>query len=145
MRLDPDRAVRLLAAHDHAVLCTRNPDGDIDAVPVAYAVADGHLGIPIDTVKAKTTTDLARVRNLRLHERATVLAETWHRDDWSRLWWVRARCSFVADPPPTLADDLAAGLAARYVQYRERPFASIIVLRLGDVTGWAAEPNRSQG
>lgn len=136
MRLTAAQALARLAAHDHAVLCTVHPERGVDAVPVVYAVDDGHLGVPVDTVKPKQSTQLQRVRNLRADPRATLLIEGWDPDDWSRLWWVRAQLQYRDDPGRAAA--LADRLAAKYLKYRDRPFHRVLVLRIGPVTGWTA-------
>ena len=137
MRLADDEARARLAAHDHGILCTVHPERGVDAVPVAYAVDDdGYVGVPIDRVKPKASSRLQRERNLEADPRATLLVDQWDRDDWSRLWWVRAELRSEA------ADGRAAALAAllgeRYPQYRDQPFDRVLVLRIVGLTGWAA-------
>lgn len=140
MRLHGHEAVARLAAHDHAVLCTLHADRGVDAVPVAYALAeDRYLGVPVDLVKPKASLRLQRERNLEADPRATLLAEHWDSGDWSQLWWVRAHLRWQSEPDPDRVAVLSTGLAARYPQYRDRPFARLIVLRIVDVTGWSAE------
>lgn len=136
MRLAPDEAMARLEAHDHGVLCTVHTGRGVDAVPVAYAVDGAHLGIPVDLVKPKESLRLQRERNLEADPRATLLVEQWDRDDWSRLWWVRAELRHIDDDER--ADALADALAGKYPQYRDRPFARVIVLQIADVTGWSA-------
>ena len=80
---------------------------------------------------------LQRERNLE-SELATLLVEHWDRDDWSRLWWVRASRAVGGDAVGQREEGLAALLADRYAQYRDRPFDRVLVLRIVDVTGWAA-------
>ena len=138
MRLTEDEARTRLAAHDHGVLCTVHPERGVDAVPVAYAVEDGYVGVPVDRVKPKTASRLQRERNLDADARATLLAEHWDRGDWSRLWWVRAELRWQRDADADRAANLAAGLARRYPQYRDQPFDRILVLQIVGVTGWAA-------
>lgn len=138
MNLSEHDARARLAGHDHGVLCTVHADRGVDAVPVAYAVGpDGHLGVPVDVVKPKSSTRLQRERNLETDPRATLLVEHWDADDWLRLWWVRAGLRWEPDAPRTAHDLLAAALAARYPQYRERPFARILVFRIVALSGWA--------
>ncbi len=139
MRLSSDEASGRLQHHRHGVLSTLHPERGVDAVPVVYAVVDDRIGIPIDTVKAKSSTRLQRVRNLEFDPRATLLIEHWDADDWSRLWWVRAEMRWEPDPSDETIERLATGLAADSPQYRDRPFEQILVLRLVGVTGWAAE------
>lgn len=122
----------------HGVLGTMHPERGVDLVPVVYAVADDHtIFIPVDTVKAKTSTRLQRLENIRSDPRATLLVNAYDAD-WSRLWWVRVN----AEGTEATADDLgwfASLLADRYPQYTDP--ASIvggIVLRPLAVTGWTA-------
>lgn len=137
MRLDLSEATRRLAVEVHGVLSTLHPERGVDSVPVVYALdGAGHLGIPIDTVKPKITTDLQRDKNLVADPRATLLVDCWDRDDWSRLWWVRARLVRVDEP--ARADRLADLLAARYPQYADKPFSLVMVFRVESVTGWSA-------
>lgn len=140
MRLNYDEARDRLTAHDHGILCTLHAERGVDAVPVAYAVdEDGYVGVPVDLVKPKVSSRLQRERNLEADPRATLLVEHWDRDDWSRLWWVRAELRWQADPAPDRLDALAGRLAESYPQYRDQPFARVLVLRIVGVTGWAAE------
>ena len=136
MRLAEDDARARLAAHDHGILCTVHAERGVDAVPVAYALDDGHVGVPIDQVKPKASSRLQRERNLELDPRATLLVEHWDRGDWSQLWWVRAELRWQGDTDAGRATALAALLAGRYPQYRNQPFTRVLVLRIVGVTGW---------
>jgi PPOX class probable F420-dependent enzyme len=135
MRLDEAEARARLAAHDHGVLCTVHAERGVDAVPVVYAVDDDFVGVPIDRVKPKASSRLQRERNLAADPRATLLVDHWDRD-WSQLWWVRAELRFQDGAGREAA--LAARLAERYSQYRDQPFARVLVLRIVGLTGWAA-------
>ena len=139
MRLDTDEARARLAGHVHGVLCTLHPERGPDPQPVVYAVSDdGYVGVPVDRVKPKTSTRLKREDNLQGDPRATLLAEYWDADDWSRLWWVRAELRHVPQPPSAVTDDLGERLAQTVPQYAGQPFYRIIVCRLVAVTGWSA-------
>ena len=139
MRLAEDGARARLAAHDHGILCTVHAERGVDAVPVAYVVDDdGYVGVPVDRVKPKASSRLQRERNLEADPRATLLVEHWDPGDWSRLWWVRAELRWQGDADAGRAAALAARLAGRYPQYRDQPFARVLVLRIVGVTGWAA-------
>ncbi|MEP7114044.1 MAG: pyridoxamine 5'-phosphate oxidase family protein [Ilumatobacteraceae bacterium] len=142
MRLAEDEARARLAAYDHGILCTVHAERGVDAVPVAYVVGDdGHVGVPVDLVKPKASLRLQRERNLEADPRATLLVEHWDPEDWSRLWWVRAELRWPGDVGDEAgrAVALADGLAGRYPQYRDQPFARVLVLRIVGVTGWSAE------
>ena len=139
MRLTATEARARLAAHHHGVLCTVHAERGVDAVPVVYALdEDGCVGVPVDRVKPKSSSRLQRERNLAADPRAALLVEHWDRDDWSRLWWVRAELRWQRDAAAARVADLAARLALAYPQYRDQPFARVLVLRVVGVTGWAA-------
>lgn len=139
MRMDADEARKRLATHIHGVLCTLHPERGPDPQPVVYAVTDdGHLGIPIDTVKPKASSRLKREDNLEADPRGTLLIEHWETEDWSRLWWVRADLRHVPDPPASVVEDLAARLARTVRQYEDQPFHRVLVCRIVKVTGWSA-------
>lgn len=143
MNLSSEQSHERLAAHDHGVLATLHATRGADLVPVVYTVVDLHVGVPVDLVKPKASTRLRRERNLEADPRATLLIEHWDREDWSALWWVRAQLRRLADDTAPSASDLvermADQLAERHVQYREHPFARILVFRIEAVAGWAAD------
>lgn len=139
MRLTPEEARDRLAANVHGVLCTIHPDRGPDATPAVYAVTDdGHIGVPIDTVKPKASTRLRREDNLARDGRGAMLVEHWDAEDWTRLWWVRADLRHVDEPAPAVLDELGDRLARTVPQYADKPFARIVVCWIADVTGWAA-------
>jgi hypothetical protein len=140
VRLSDHEARARLAAHDHGILCTVHLERGVDAVPVVYAVdEDGFIGVPVDRVKPKASLRLQRERNLEADPRAILLVEHWDRRDWSRLWWVRAELRWQGDAAASRATALAGRLQGRYAQYREQPFARVLVLRLLGVVGWAGD------
>jgi len=139
MRLSADEARARLAARVHGVLCTLHPQRGPDPQPVVYAVSeDGHVAVPIDRVKPKSSSRLQREDNLEADPRAALLVEHWEAEDWSRLWWVRAHLQHVPDPPPSLTEDLTARLARAVPQYADRPNHRLLVCRIVSVTGWSA-------
>ena len=139
MRLSADQARAKLDEHVHGVVCTLHPDRGPDPQPVVYAISeDGHIGVPIDSVKPKASTRLRREDNLEADPRGALLVEQWDADDWSRLWWVRADLHHVPDPPQELLDELSDRLSRTVPQYADKPFYRVLVCRITDVTGWAA-------
>jgi hypothetical protein len=141
VRLDAAAALARLADHHHGVLGTVHPERGVDLVPVVFAVAGGHVGIPVDVVKPKASTSLQRERNLAADPRASLLVEGWDPDDWSRLWWVRAELRAVATGEPgvvVVADELVEALARAVPQYRDQPFARVLVFRIAGTAGWTA-------
>lgn len=138
MRLTEAEAREKLVDHDHGVLCTVHAAHGVDAVAVVYVVDDELLGIPVDRVKPKASDRLQRERNLEADPRAVLLVEHWDHDDWSTLWWVRARLGWSRAVSADRVDVLAARLADRYTQYADRPFARVLVFRITGVDGWSA-------
>lgn len=137
MRLADDQARELLRTHSHGFLATHHELG-IDVGPTVYAVVEDTVGSPIDLVKPKTSTRLQRERNLEHDPRATLAIERWDRDDWSQLWWVRARLRWLGHGTHRHTEALADRLSELFVQYRDRPFAAVHVFEIAQVTGWAA-------
>lgn len=136
MRLAAGECRRRLAGADHGVLATRHPERGVDAVPVCFALVGEHVAVPVDTVKPKASSALRRAANLDLDPRAVLLVERWDRDDWSRLWWVRAHLERVAEPPADTV--LTRALGARYPQYRAPgAIAELVVFALVGLSGWA--------
>jgi hypothetical protein len=138
MRLPEDRALELLRAHSHGFMATQHPENGIDVGPTVYAVVGDHLGSPVDLVKPKSSTRLQRERNLEHDPRATLAIEHWDRDDWSNLWWVRARLRWLGHGPNEQTEVLAGRLSELFVQYRDKPFAAVHAFEIVSVTGWAA-------
>jgi hypothetical protein len=137
VHLDTDEAERLLASATHGVLCTAHQHRGVDPVPCVYAVAGDLVGIPVDTVKDKSTIRLQREINLEVDPRAALLVEHQDPNDRSRLLWVRAELLLQPDPAPDVVAGLAGVLADRITQYRQRPFAGMIVLQVTATTGWS--------
>lgn len=140
MRLTTEQCWALLRPGEHATLCTLNAKGTIDAVPVCFAVVGKVVATPIDRVKPKDTTALARLKNLDRDATATLLCDQWDRDDWSRLWWVRAHMARRSghDVSVRLLEDCERALRAKYAQYRDSAFAEVVVFDVGGLTGWSA-------
>src|SRR5262245_53625913 len=70
-----------------ARLATNGPRGRPHLVPVCFALLGDMLFIPIDE-KPKSTTRLARIRDIERDARVTLLVDHYE-EDWERLVWVR--------------------------------------------------------
>ena len=147
MRMSDDDNWRHLRAADHGILCTSNRERRIDAVPVCFTVVAGVVATPVDRVKPKETTELARLRNLEHDARATLLCEHWDREDWSRLWWVRAH--LVRRPDDNVSvrqrEECELALREKYPQYRGTEFADVVHLDVTTLVGWSAGPSPAGG
>ena len=138
---EADEARRLFASAPVARLATVSASGSPHVVPCTFAV-DGDLIYTAVDHKAKTTTNLRRLRNIRANPRVSLLVD--HYDaDWSALWWVRA------DGDASITADTAAMagpidlLVARYPQYAaRRPAGPFITVRVDRWTGWSPEALR---
>jgi hypothetical protein len=149
VRLTNDQCWENLAAVDHGILCTNAARGAIDAVPVCFVVVGKVVASPIDTVKAKATTELGRLKNLEADATATLLCEQWVRHDWSRLWWVKAQLARRSghDLSATLREECEVELRHKYFQYRGTEFADLLVFNVKSLSGWAAseDPDAPRG
>jgi hypothetical protein len=137
VHLDTEQALQRAIDADHGVLATLHATRGADLVPACYAIDDGWVGIPIDSVKPKGSTALGRIRNLERDPRATLLVEGWDADDWSRLWWVRLLL-IRSEAAEAVSDRLETGLRRRYRQYATAPFVEILTFRIDRVSGWSA-------
>jgi hypothetical protein len=137
VHLEAGEALRRASEADHGVLATVHRTRGPDLVPACFAVEDGWLAIPVDSVKPKGSTALGRIRNLERDPRATLLVEQWDAADWSKLWWVRLLL-LRANAPREMTDRLEAGLRRRYPQYATARFVEILTFRIDHVGGWSA-------
>ena len=114
-----------------------SPDGRPHLVPVTFTV-DGDVIYSAVDAKPKTTTRLARLRNIAAEPRVAMLADHYE-PDWDRLWWVRADgAATVLAGAAEMAAPLAL-LARRYPQYRAAPPGGpVIRVQVERWTGWAA-------
>jgi len=138
MKLTEGEALSRLASYDHGVLATVHADRGVDAIPVVYTVTGDFVGVPVDRVKPKSSSRLQREVNLEADPRASLLIEHWDRNDWSKLWWVRAELHYEGAEASERSAALAARLAGVFDQYRDKPFAGMLVLRIAAVSGWSA-------
>jgi PPOX class probable F420-dependent enzyme len=104
-------------------LATVTPAGRPHIVPVCFALHHGRIVTAVDA-KPKSTTELARLENVRATGRASLLVDHYD-DDWSELWWVRV--DGVAEV--IRSEPAIDALAAKYEQYREaRPAGPVIAI-----------------
>jgi PPOX class probable F420-dependent enzyme len=138
VRLDEATCWERLRSSTHGVLGTVHGRRGVDVVPVVFVVHQGTIVVPIDTVKAKSGRRLQRLVNLEGDPRCTVLVDR-YAEDWSELWWVRAHGRAVESGP---TDAVRAALGGTFPAYRAAgSVASVVIVTVDDVTGWAATPD----
>ena len=137
-----------LGSARRAVLATIAPDGHPRLVPICFVVAGEPpiLYTPIDD-KPKRSEDpltLARVRDIHVDPRVTVLVDRWD-EDWTQLGWLRAEGrAMLLDAG--VGEEHAAAVAALRVKYRQyethrleqRPLIRVTFDR---VTHWGMRPS----
>jgi PPOX class probable F420-dependent enzyme len=91
--------------------------------------------------KPKRHQRLQRLENIRAVPEVTVLVDHYD-EDWSTLWWVRARGRAEVVEAGAGRDAEHAGaiaaLVGKYEQYRGRPpVGPVIVITVDEVRGWS--------
>ena len=127
-----------------ARLATLNDDGQVDLVPITFALltpatlgAD-QLVTAVDH-KPKTTTELRRLRNIERRPAVTILFDHYDDADWTALWWVRARGVARVIRDGADHDRAVDALVERYEQYQgQRPVGAAIWVEITDWHGWGA-------
>ena len=145
MALHPDTALALLHDNSHGVLGTLHADRGVDLTPIVYATDGNLLGSPVDLVKLKSTLRLQRERNLETDARATLLIEQWDPIDWSKLSWLRAGLRWLGEDVADRAEALSTRLAESFEQYRDQPFATVLVFEIVRARGWSAAGTDPEG
>ena len=119
-------------------LATVRPDGGPHIVPCCFAVSGEIVYTAVDRVKAKRTTELLRLGNVRRHSSVCLLVDE-YAEDWSALWWVRVDGrAHVAERGSSEHRAATELLAEKYEQYRSGPpLGPAIAI---DVAAWRAWP-----
>lgn len=127
------------AAQPVARMARLASDGTPRVVPISFAVLGDRVVTAVDH-KPKTTTDLARLRDIRRDPAVSLLADHYE-DDWTRLWWVRADGRAAIAEDTGCREEALDALAAKYAQYREhRPGGPVIVVEVTRWSEWSATP-----
>jgi PPOX class probable F420-dependent enzyme len=135
--LDPADARRRLASARVATLGTTSPAGEVDLVPITFAVDGDRLVSAVDH-KPKTTVRLQRLDNIEANPRVTVLAHRYD-EDWDELWWVRVRGEARVVSTGQLHRQAVDALVAKYPQLVDnRPTGPVIVVEIDDWLAWTA-------
>lgn len=157
------RALAFIAPRRFGTLVTAGTGRDPSAVPCVYAVLEGQaVGVASGTViavaldekpKRVGVRDLARVRNIVVRPRATLLVSD-DDEDWGQLAWAQLHADAVIAEPGTDGHAAAvAALRARYPQYAGhdlehrpqihlRPDSAAIWAAAAGLPSAAADPHR---
>ena len=114
-----DEARRRFVAARIGRLATADRSGRPHLVPLVFAVHDDVLVSAVDH-KAKRTTALRRLANIKANPQVAVLVDEYE-EDWDCLWWARADgYGRILEPASAQARRAIDLLVARYPQYRDR-------------------------
>jgi len=89
MRIPQAVIENLLTTWPLARLATTNVDGSPHQVPIVFVWHSGCFWSPIDG-KPKQNRQPLRVVNALANPAASILIDSYE-EDWSRLWWIRAK------------------------------------------------------
>lgn len=137
MNLGSEEARTRLTRARVARLATADEQGRPHVVPVTFTAFDDAIAIAIDS-KPKRTTDLKRLRNIRVNPRVSVLADHYE-DDWPALWWARADgTARILESGDATRQAAIERLVDKYPQYREQvPEGPVILVAVTSWSGWA--------
>ena len=131
-----DEARERFAAGRVARLATADASGRPHLVPITYALDGDHIYSVVDA-KAKRTTALRRLANVRENPAVAVLMDHYEDADWDALWWVRADGrGRVLAPEELEARSATELLGQRYPQ--QRAAGSVLAVDVERWSGWAA-------
>jgi PPOX class probable F420-dependent enzyme len=120
-------------------LATADAEGRPHAVPVCFALVDGHVVTPIDEKPQRVAPDALR-RSRDITENPSVaLVVDHYTDDWDRLGWVQVRgtASHCRPGDPAHAPGVTA-LRRKYDQYAAHDLEARPLIRIapGSVRSW---------
>lgn len=122
-------------------LGTINEAGAPHLVPVCYALMGGRVVIAVDEKPKRSTTELARLRNIRRDPRVTFLVDRYS-EDWTQLAWLRVDGKAAIEPEGGANPAALDALRARYPQYRAMTLERLPLIAISPerVSGWRGNP-----
>jgi PPOX class probable F420-dependent enzyme len=127
-----DRFLRARVAR----LATVDEDAKPHLVPVCFALVGDRIVSVVDA-KPKSTRELRRLANIRVHPSVTLLVDEYD-DDWTRLWWVRADGVARVVEGGADREDAVDALTAKYPQYEaQAPAGPVVEVTVDRWVGWA--------
>lgn len=140
--MERDEALARLRSARVGRLATLTPEGTPHVVPFVFVVKEQgsatRLYWMVDE-KPKRSRELQRLRNIE-HQPAVELVVDEYDEDWSRLWWVRARGSARVVVEADERDAALGLLREKYSQYEGKDDPGLVVaIEVDAITGW--DPN----
>jgi PPOX class probable F420-dependent enzyme len=127
--------LELLTGARRAVLATIADDGSPRLVPMTFVYEDGIVYSAIDEKPKRSADprDLARVHDIEVRPRVSVLVDCWS-EDWSELAWLRlsGTARLIGPNGESAAEhERAVGLLrAKYAQYATHALETRPVIRI---------------
>lgn len=133
--------VALLEECRVARLGTIGDGGAPHLVPVCYALCAERIVIAVDEKPKRTTTRLARLRNIQRDPRVALLIDRYS-EDWTQLAWLRIDGDASVEDQSSRNPVALAALRKRYPQYRSMGLESLPLISITPtrVSGWRADP-----
>jgi PPOX class probable F420-dependent enzyme len=100
------------------------------------------MALAVDS-KPKRTTDLQRIRNIRVNRAVTLLVDEYDDADWSRLWWIRVDGTAEVLGDTSARVVLLGWLCDKYQQYeQEPPLGPVVRVDIRRVRAWSGTRSR---
>lgn len=135
--MDEGAALARLRAARVGRLATADAAGVPHVVPFVFVLEGRTVYWAVDR-KPKRSRRLKRLENIRANPSVELVADSYE-EDWSSLWWVRARgLARIVEDPETRSRALSL-LAEKYPQYDgDPPEGPVVAIDIGKVSGWEA-------
>jgi PPOX class probable F420-dependent enzyme len=145
--VEREEALERLGSARVGRLATLTPEGKPHVVPFVFVVVEHasatRLYWMVDE-KPKRSKELQRLRNIE-HQPAVELVVDDYDEDWTRLWWVRARgtARVVVEAPER--DAALVLLRAKYPQYESIDDPGLVVaIEVDAISGWESKSGSAQ-
>jgi len=136
--MDEQEARRRFAEGRVARMATVGSDGAPHLVPIVFAL-DGDDVLSIVDAKPKRGPELKRLRNIEANPNVALLVDE-YREEWERLWWVRADGTGRVEEEGPTRDRAIELLWAKYDQYRtawSEPVGAAVVISVHRWRWWS--------
>jgi PPOX class probable F420-dependent enzyme len=135
--VDERAALDRLRAARVGRLATADAAGVPHVVPFVFVLEGRTVYWAVDR-KPKRSRRLKRLENIGANPNVELVAD-FYEEDWSSLWWVRARgLARLVEDSETRSRALSL-LAEKYPQYAgDPPEGPVVAIDIGKVSGWEA-------